>query len=444
MEEIQNNNDSSKAPFRGFGGIKEAIILAGGLGTRLRNTIPGLPKCMAPVTGRPFLFYVINYFRSQGIEKFIFATGYMHEIIEEYLNTQFSTLNFECSAEKEPLGTGGAIQLALSKTKEKDLVIANGDTLYKVDLHKAFPFHLKNQAACTMMLKPMTDFDRYGVVETNADNLVYSFKEKRYYQKGEINGGVYLLNKNKFLNEKFPSKFSFEKDYLEKALNPSKDKLQRIYGQVQDEYFIDIGIPDDYNRAQTEFARPSLDLKKIDKTWSLFLDRDGVINEDKIGSYIFNPDEFIFMKGAPDLFKKLTEKFGHIIVITNQRGVGRGLMKEEDLTAIHEKMLAGINASGGKIDGIYFSPAIDNNDPLRKPNPGMAFRAKADFPSIDFSKSIMIGNHQSDMLFGKNAGMYTIFIATTNPETAFPHPDIDLRFDLLQDFVKALLAGMQV
>lgn len=440
MEKIQNHNDSSKAPasWRGFGGIKEAIILAGGLGTRLKEEVPDLPKCMAPVAGRPFLFYVINYLQSQGIEKFIFSIGYMHEIIEEYLNTQFSTLNFECSVETEPMGTGGAIQLALSKATEQDLVIANGDTLFRVDLHQAGLFHEEKQAACTILLKPMFNFDRYGVVEINDDNLVVSFKEKQYYQKGNINGGVYLLNKDKFLEEELPSKFSFEKDYLEKALSLPKGKKRRIYGLVQDEYFIDIGIPEDYKRAQRELAKPPLDLEKIDKTWTLFLDRDGVINEDKIGSYIFNPDEFIFLDGAPDLFKKLTQRFGHIIVITNQRGVGRGLMTEDDLTAIHQKMVAAINAVGGKIDGIYFAPAIINNDPLRKPNPGMAFRARADFPSIDLSKSIMVGNHHSDMLFGKNAGMYTVFIATTNPETAFPHPDIDLRFDLLQDFAKAL------
>ena len=424
--------------------IKEAIILAGGLGTRLRNAIPDLPKCMAPVAGRPFLFYVINYLRSQGIEKFIFATGYMHEIIEEYLNSQFPTLNFECSVEKEPLGTGGAIQLALGKAKEQDLVIVNGDTLYKVDLHKAFLFHTQHQAECTILLKPMINFDRYGVVETNAGNLVDKFKEKQFYQKGNINGGIYLLNKDKFLDEEFPAKFSFETDYLEKALSLSKGKKRRITGQVQDEYFIDIGIPEDYNRAQTEFAKAPLDLDKIDKTWTLFLDRDGVINEDKIGSYIFDPGEFIFMKGAPELFKKLTEKFGQIIVITNQRGVGRGLMSEEDLAAIHEKMVAEINAVGGKIDAIYFATSIDNKDPLRKPNPGMAFRARADHPSIDLARSIMAGNHHSDMLFGKNAGMYTVFIASTNPEVPFPHPDIDLRFDLLQDFVKALPAGRQV
>ena len=186
-------------------------------------------------------------------------------------------------------------------------------------------------------------------------------------------------------------------------------------------------------------AQDSLpDLKKIDASWTLFLDRDGVINEDKIGSYIFNPDEFIFMEGAPAVFKTLTEKFGHIVIVTNQRGVGRGLMSEQDLAAIHTKMTTAISAAGGKIDGIYYATSVDNDHPLRKPHPGMALRAKEDFPGIDLTKSLMIGNNVSDMFFGRNAGMYTVFLATTNPEIPFPHPAIDFRFNLLVDFAKAL------
>jgi D-glycero-alpha-D-manno-heptose 1-phosphate guanylyltransferase len=357
----------------------------------------------------------------------------MHETIEKYLHEQFSTLTYECVIEKEPLGTGGAIQLALSKVTGKNAVVANGDTLFRVNLLEAAHFHTHNNAECTLLLKPMQNFDRYGVVELTQDHLINSFKEKQFYSAGTINGGLYILAANKFLDEDFPAKFSFEKDYLENLF-----KERRIYGLVKDVYFIDIGIPEDYNRAQTELSNPLLNLDSIDKSWTLFLDRDGVINEDKIGSYIFNPGEFHFMKGAPELFKKLTEKFGQIIIVTNQRGIGRGLMSEEDLAAIHKKMISEINAAGGKIDGIYYATSVTNDDPLRKPNPGMAFRAKADLPFIDLSKSIIAGNKQSDMLFGKNAGMYTIFIATTNPETPFPHPDIDLRFDLLKDFVEAL------
>lgn len=413
--------------------MKEAIILAGGLGTRLRDAVPDLPKCMAPVAGRPFLFYVINYLRSQGIEKFIFSLGYKYEVIEDYLHAHFGTLTYQTVIEEEPLGTGGAIQLALTKATEKNVVVTNGDTLFNVNIQEAAHFHLHQQAACTLVLKPMQHFDRYGVVELGKDNLVSKFNEKQYYTEGTINGGLYILNVASFLEEEFPDKFSFEKNYLESLYTQ-----RRMYGQVQDAYFIDIGIPEDFQRAQTELSQPPLDVKAIDKSWTLFLDRDGVINVDKVGSYIFNADEFVFLPGAPDFFKKLTDLFGRIIVVTNQRGVGRGLMTEKDLAGIHDKMVTAIEAIGGKIDGIYFAPAIVNNDPLRKPNPGMAFQAKQDFPDIDLSKSIMIGNKHSDMLFGKNAGMYTVFVATTNPEVPFPHPDIDMRVELLQDFAKAL------
>lgn len=413
--------------------IKEAIILAGGLGTRLRDAVPGLPKCMAPVAGRPFLFYVINQLRMQGIERIIFSVGYKHEHIEEYLETNFPTLNYDCVVEDEPLGTGGAIQLALSKTTGKNVVIANGDTLFKTDLHKAASFHLQHSAECTLLLKPMKDFDRYGVVKLDNENLVSEFSEKKFYSNGSINGGVYILNTGKFFDEEFPEKFSFEKDYLEKFY-----KLRRIYGQVQDVYFIDIGIPEDYNRAQEELKHYPPDLKTINKDWTLFLDRDGVINHEKKDDYIKIPEEFEFYDGVKEAIQQFSDKFGKIIIVTNQRGVGRGLMSEKDLAAINSYMLNEIEAAGGRIDKIYFCTSTDNKYHDRKPNPGMAYKATIEFPGIELPRSIIAGNKPSDMQFGRNAGIYTAFIASTNPDVPFPHPDIDLRFDSLADFAKAL------
>lgn len=413
--------------------IKEAIVLAGGLGTRLREAVPDLPKCMAPVAGRPFLFHVINYLRSQGVESFVFSLGYKHEIIEEYLQTQFPTLRYQCVIEEEPLGTGGGILLACSKAVEKNVVIVNGDTLFKVNLQEAGLFHLNHMAECTLLLKPMTNFDRYGVVELDDEHLVKSFREKQSFAKGNINGGVYILDKDKFMDEEFPDKFSFEKDYLEKMFMG-----RRIYGLVQDGYFIDIGIPEDFNRAQADMAKPPLDLSTINKDWTLFIDRDGVINHEKKEDYILNTDEFEFYDGVPEAFKELSHRFGKVIVITNQRGIGKGLMTIQDLQDIHRYMCEKIEMAGGHINAIYFCTSLDNTHPNRKPNPGMAFEAKTHFPEIDFSKSVMIGNKPSDMLFGRNAGVYTIFLATTNPATPFPHPDIDLRFPSLPSFVKAL------
>ncbi len=406
----------------------QAIILAGGLGTRLRETVPDLPKCMAPVAGWPFLYYVINHLRMQGIQKLIFSLGYKHEAILDFLNKEFKTLDFDFVIEEEPLGTGGAIAFAMQKTDAENVVVVNGDTLFKFNADKLLQLHTTNNAACTLALKPMKNFDRYGVVEMDSNFTVTSFKEKQKYPQGTINAGVYLINKAKFLQKSFPRKFSFEKDYLEKFVYE-----KQFYGSPQDVYFIDIGIPEDYNRSQNELALALFDFSQVDRTWTLFLDRDGVINHDKQGSYIFNAAEFEFVEGAPALFKTLTEKFNRIIIVTNQRGIGRGLMSLEDLEAIHQKMLQGIEGAGGKIDAIYFATSINNKDFMRKPNPGMALMAQENFPDINFSKSIMIGNNITDMEFARNAGMRTVFLPTTM-KLELPNAYADIIFRSLKEF----------
>ena len=181
-----------------------------------------------------------------------------------------------------------------------------------------------------------------------------------------------------------------------------------------------------------------LDLKKVDKTWSLFLDRDGVLNHDKVGSYIFNTAEFRFYDGVLEAMKIFNRIFAHIIIVTNQRGVGRGLMTELALMEIHNKMLCETEAAGGRIDAIYYATSTDDDHPERKPHRGMALKAKAEFEEIDFNKSIMVGNNLSDMEFARNNGMHAVFVQTTQPEMAPPHPLIDLAFNSLLKFAEAL------
>jgi histidinol-phosphate phosphatase family protein len=182
----------------------------------------------------------------------------------------------------------------------------------------------------------------------------------------------------------------------------------------------------------------TLDLQSIGKDWTLFLDRDGVINHEKDQSYILHYGEFVFYEGAKEALRYLAERFDRIILVTNQKGVGKGLMSEQDLHTIHEKMSNEVLLEGGRIDAIYFAPSLQNDHPDRKPNPGMAFKAQKDFPGIDLSKSIMVGNNLSDMEFGRNAGMCTVFLRTTSPDQSLPHPSIDLSYNSLYDFAKAL------
>lgn len=231
--------------------IREAIILAGGLGTRLRSAVPDLPKSMAPVAGQPFLSYVIDHYRKEGIEKFILAVGYRSSAIEEWINTCYTDrgIKFEFSLETEPLETGGAIRLACRLARDENILVLNGDTLFKVRLGPFTSFHEEHGSQTTLALKPMHNFDRYGTVELNEDGSVERFSEKKFQQSGYINGGVYLLRKDLFLAENLSEKFSFETDYLEKFFSQRK-----IFGFVQDQYFIDIGIPADYERAQAELV----------------------------------------------------------------------------------------------------------------------------------------------------------------------------------------------
>lgn len=413
--------------------IREAIILAGGLGTRLREAVPDLPKCMAPVAGRPFLSYVVDALRMQGIHHFIFSLGYKAEAIEDYLKEHYPTLDYTLALEEEPLGTGGAIQLALQSARTNEVLIANGDTLFKVDIQAMAGFLQAKDAECLLALKPMSHFDRYGVVELDREGRITSFREKQYYAEGLINGGIYLVNKQKFLIRAFPDKFSFEKDYLEPFFSQGA-----FYGLAQDGYFIDIGIPEDYNRAQQDLQRSVLDLKEIDKTWTLFLDRDGVINNERLNHYVLHWEQFIFSEGVLEAFKTLSNSFGRIFIVSNQRGVGKGLMTEESLLLIHKEMQKEVEDAGGHIDRIYYCTDVNDKHPGRKPNPGMAFQAVRDFPEIDLNKAIMVGNKPSDMRFGRAAGMFTVFLRTTNPDQVFPHSDIDLLYNSLLEFTRAL------
>jgi histidinol-phosphate phosphatase family protein len=177
-------------------------------------------------------------------------------------------------------------------------------------------------------------------------------------------------------------------------------------------------------------------LKYIDKSWTLFLDRDGVLNHQKDGSYIFTWEEFIFYDGVLKAMKLFASQFKYIFIVTNQRGVGKGLMTEKELQQIHHNMQKSIELAGGRIDGIYYCTELES--PNRKPNPGMALQAQKDFLDVDLTKSIMVGNSMSDMEFGRNIGATTVFVSTTNPSVDKTDSRIDAVYNSLEDFAAAL------
>lgn len=176
----------------------------------------------------------------------------------------------------------------------------------------------------------------------------------------------------------------------------------------------------------------------IDNQWTLFLDRDGVINHEQHLGYVNTWEEFSFYTGVEEAIRIFAAHFKYIIVITNQRGVGKGITSFENLGLIHRNMKVAISKSGGRIDAIYFCPDIDNSSPNRKPQKGMAMQAKYDFKDIDFTKSIMVGNTYSDMEFGRNIGAKTIFIPSTIKDADPADKRIDALFNSLYDFAQSL------
>ena len=226
----------------------DIVILAGGKGTRLKNTVPDLPKPMAPVAGKPFLEYLLNFLKSHGARNIILSVGYMHDRIISHFGDEFQGLSIEYSIEQEPLDTGGAIKLALEHCQSENILIYNGDTFFASSPMELVRFHLEHESTISIYLKPMNHPDRYGTVEMDR-NRVISFKEKNTALNfGLINAGVYCISKAIMAAYKKNSVFSFEKEILEPM---AKDR--NIYGLVSDAYFIDIGIPEDYERANETF-----------------------------------------------------------------------------------------------------------------------------------------------------------------------------------------------
>lgn len=228
--------------------MKECIILAGGFGTRLQSVVKDVPKCMAKVAKRPFLYYIFEYLSNQKIDHVILSLGYKAEYIIKWLNDVSYSFKVSYVIESEPLGTGGAIKYAMSKTTTDSVYVINGDTFFDVNLFSFSNFHLNNKADISLCLKHLKHFDRYGSVEINKDNEILKFNEKQFCEEGLINGGVYLIKKTYIDELDLPQKFSFEKDIMEnQSLNT------HIYGYISDSYFIDIGIPEDFEKANTDF-----------------------------------------------------------------------------------------------------------------------------------------------------------------------------------------------
>jgi D-glycero-alpha-D-manno-heptose 1-phosphate guanylyltransferase len=229
---------------------REAVILAGGLGTRLRSMVSDVPKSMALIKDLPFLTYLLEQLQRHNFEKIILAAGYKYEAIESYFGDSYKNIKLIYSIEKEPLGTGGAISETAGLIESDYFTVLNGDTFFEVDFSRMEEKFRKSNPEVMVALKPMVNFERYGAVITG-NNKIISFNEKKLCESGLINGGIYMMKKD-WLNKVAPGKvYSLEKEVLEKLAGK-----ENITYYISDGYFIDIGVPEDYLRASQEL--PSL------------------------------------------------------------------------------------------------------------------------------------------------------------------------------------------
>lgn len=224
----------------------EVIILAGGLGTRLQAAVPDLPKPMAPIAGRPFLSWLLDYLGKQGVRHAILSVGYRHNDIIDHFGYCHGSITLSYAVENIPLGTGGAVLNALEYTRKNQVFIVNGDTFLALDYLAMLRHHEATESQFTMAVRQVNDISRYGRVVIQGSRLA-GLEEKSAAGSGLINAGVYLFNRNLFSGQKLSKAFSLERDFLPARLGGTFASVFVASG-----YFIDIGVPEDYQRAKLE------------------------------------------------------------------------------------------------------------------------------------------------------------------------------------------------
>lgn len=231
--------------------IREAIILAGGFGKRLKTVVDDVPKPMAKINNRPFLEYLLSYLDFWGVNHVVISVGYQKEIIIQHFGKNYKGIDIDYATEDEPLGTGGAVKNAMTCIKGSHTFVFNGDTFFEINLRRLSDFRRIKECDVCIILKFVDNTSRYGAIEYDEDNRIVNFVEKdENAEEGYVNGGVYYLNKNEFLNHNFPKQFSIEKDYFQKYYSEEPFYALRCFS-----YFRDIGTPEDFKLAQDEFKQ---------------------------------------------------------------------------------------------------------------------------------------------------------------------------------------------
>lgn len=377
--------------------LREALILAGGLGTRLGELTLETPKPILPVDGEPFMRYLLWNLARQGVRRAVLSTGYLAEKVEAVLGdgSDFG-LELSYAVETEALGTGGAIRFAAEQLGDRFYVL-NGDTLFDANLPALNALAIDLAVPAAIAMRAVEDVSRYGRVLVDDAGRMTEYAEKSASGPGWISGGIYVLEKH--LLERLPE----GPCSVEKSLFPDMVSERKVAGMPSNGYFVDIGLPETLAAANEE-------VPKWRNKQTVFLDRDGVLNVNH--GWVHTPEEFDWIEGAPQAVRWLNDKGYLVILITNQAGIARGKYSEKTFLEFTDWMQDRLAEHGAHLDAVYYCP----NHPVhglapynvecgrRKPAPGMLIDAIRDW-KIDPAKAVMIGDKPSDMEAAETAGV---------------------------------------
>jgi D-glycero-D-manno-heptose 1,7-bisphosphate phosphatase len=390
----------------------QAVYLAAGEGTRLGSLTATTPKPLLPVSGKPFLDYLLEDAKRFGITHVVILVGHLGEHIQNRYEGKENQCGLKITCIAEDIRSDTGILSYARDVLDEEFFVLNADSFFDFNMLDLALSPNDSDWVVKMALREVPDGSRSGAVLLDASGTVTDFKERGEAKKTLINAGVYVMRKS--VLEYLPSvPYS-----LEKQVFPALVREGRLRAKPYEGYFIDIGTPEDYERAQTEFVtattRPAV-----------FFDRDGVLNENRSytrrqgGYHAWVPDDFAWREGAIDAVKYANDNNHLTFVVTNQAGIARGYYTESDVETLHAYMQETLRAHGAHIDGFYFCPHVPETDSpdsrrdlvrmcdCRKPAPGLLTKAFSEWP-IDRTKSFLVGDTTSDTDAANAAGIASI------------------------------------
>ncbi|MDP2847924.1 MAG: HAD-IIIA family hydrolase [Humidesulfovibrio sp.] len=380
-----------------------AYILAGGFGTRLRQAVPDRPKALAEILGRPYIYHLLDSLARFGLRRVVLCTGHMAEMLEASLGTTYRGMELLFSREEEPLGTGGALRLAMDRHPSELALCINGDSLTDADLGEYLAWFAQRDEAGALLLVPVEDAARYGSVATAASGRVSGFTEKGQGGAGWISAGIYLLKPSCMADISPGQCASIEHDVFPDLTD--RGALCAYRAQAR---FLDIGTPESYAAAGRFLLGQETGVCALQP--AVFLDRDGTVIVEK--NYLHDPAGVELLPGAAEGMRRMSGLGLRLVLVSNQSGVGRGYFGREAVERVHGRLIELLEAEGVRLDGLYVCPhAPDEACGCRKPLPGLIERASHEL-DLDPTLSFVIGDKPCDIDLGLVVNATTFLVTT--------------------------------